>query len=108
MTCSALQKCEKHDIDVVVDRLEVKESSRRRLTDSVETALSLSGGIVILDFTGLPESDPQWEQMFSEHLACLHDDLSFDELEPRSFSFNSAAGHPPRLHRARHHARGRP
>ncbi len=91
----ALQKCEKHDIDVVVDRLEVKESSRRRLTDSVETALSLSGGIVILDFTGLPESDPQWEQMFSEHLACLHDDLSFDELEPRSFSFNSAAGACP-------------
>ena len=91
----ALQKYEKHDIEVVVDRLEVKESSRRRLTDSVETALSLSGGIVILDFTGLPENDPQREQMFSEHLACLYDDLSFDELEPRSFSFNSAAGACP-------------
>ena len=91
----ALKKHEKHDIEVVVDRLEVKESSRRRLTDSVETALSLSGGVVILDFTGLPESDPRRERMFSEHLACLYDNLSFDELEPRSFSFNSAAGACP-------------
>src|SRR5487761_944087 len=50
----ALKKYEKHDIEVVVDRLAVKAEARRRLTDSVETALSLSGGIVILDFTDLP------------------------------------------------------
>jgi excinuclease ABC subunit A len=79
----------------VVDRLDVKESARRRLTDSVETALALSGGVVVLDFVDLPEDDPHRERMFSEHLACLYDDLSFDELEPRSFSFNSPWGACP-------------
>ena len=78
-----------------MDRLAVKESARRRLTDSVETALSLSGGVVIVDFIDLAESDPQRQRMFSEHLACLQDDLSFDALEPRSFSFNSAWGACP-------------
>jgi excinuclease ABC subunit A len=90
-----LKKNAAHDIEVVVDRLQVKPSARGRLTDSVETALSLSGGVVICDFTDLPESDPQRERMFSEHLACLYDDLSFDELEPRSFSFNSPSGACP-------------
>ena len=89
------EKNARHDIEVVVDRLQVKPSARGRLTDSVETALSLSGGVVILDFPDLPESDPQRERMFSEHLACLYDDLSFDELEPRSFSFNSPSGACP-------------
>src|SRR5262249_56448921 len=70
-------------------------SARRRLTDSVETALSLSGGVVVLDFVDLPEDDPHRERMFSEHLACLYDDLSFEELEPRSFSFNSPWGACP-------------
>jgi excinuclease ABC subunit A len=91
----ALKKYEKHTIEVVVDRLAVKESARRRLTDSVETALSLSGGVVVLDFVDLAEDDPHRERMFSEHLACLYDDLSFDELEPRSFSFNSPWGACP-------------
>jgi excinuclease ABC subunit A len=90
-----LNKKLKHSIEVVVDRLAVKESARRRLTDSVETALSLSGGVVVLDFVDLPEDDPHRERMFSEHLACLYDDLSFDELEPRSFSFNSPWGACP-------------
>jgi len=89
------EKNARHDIEVVVDRLQVKPSARGRLTDSVETALSLSGGVVILDFPDLPENDPQRERMFSEHLACLYDDLSFDELEPRSFSFNSPSGACP-------------
>ena len=91
----ALKKHEKHDIEVVVNRLAVKESARRRLTDSVETALALSGGVVLLDFVDLAEDDPHRERMFSEHLACLYDDLSFDELEPRSFSFNSPWGACP-------------
>jgi excinuclease ABC subunit A len=91
----ALKKYEKHNIEVVVDRLEVKESARRRLTDSVETALKLSGGVVVLDFVDLPEDDPHRERMYSEHLACMYDDLSFDELEPRSFSFNSPWGACP-------------
>jgi excinuclease ABC subunit A len=90
-----LKKQEKHTIEVVVDRLTVKDSAKRRLTDSVETALGLSGGMIILDFVDLPEDDPQRERMFSEHLYCPYDDLSFEELEPRSFSFNSPFGACP-------------
>jgi excinuclease ABC subunit A len=90
-----LKKYEKHDIEAVIDRLSVKEGARRRLTDSVETALSLSGGLVILDLVDQPAGDPHRERMFSEHLACLYDDLSFEELEPRSFSFNSPWGACP-------------
>jgi excinuclease ABC subunit A len=90
-----LKKQEKHTIEVVVDRLTVKESAKRRLTDSVETALGLSGGLVTLDFVDSPEDDPHRERTFSEHLACLYDDLSFEELEPRSFSFNSPFGACP-------------
>jgi len=91
----ALKKYEKHDIEVIVDRLAVKDTARRRLTDSVETALGLAGGVVILDFVDLPDTDAHRERMYSEHLACLYDDLSFDELEPRSFSFNSPWGACP-------------
>jgi excinuclease ABC subunit A len=90
-----LKKAVKHDIEVIVDRLAVKDNARRRLTDSIETALGLSGGVVIVDFIDLPENDPHRERMYSEHLACLYDDLSFDELEPRSFSFNSPWGACP-------------
>jgi len=91
----ALKKYEKHDIEVIIDRLAVKDTARRRLTDSVETALGLAGGVVILDFIDLPDTDPHRERMYSEHLACLYDDLSFDDLEPRSFSFNSPWGACP-------------
>jgi excinuclease ABC subunit A len=90
-----LKKQEKHTIEVVVDRLAVKDSAKRRLTDSVETALGLSGGLVTLDFVDLPEDDPNRERVFSEHLACLYDGLDFEELEPRSFSFNSPFGACP-------------
>ena len=94
-SAQALARHEQHTIEVVVDRLAVKPEARRRLTDSVETALSLSGGVVVLDFVDLPGDDPHRERMFSEHLACLYDDLSFEELEPRSFSFNSPWGACP-------------
>ncbi|GHH35222.1 excinuclease ABC subunit UvrA [Streptomyces candidus] len=90
-----LKKQEKHTIEVVIDRLTVKESAKRRLTDSVETALGLSGGMVILDFVDLDADDPDRERMYSEHLYCTYDDLSFEELEPRSFSFNSPFGACP-------------
>jgi excinuclease ABC subunit A len=90
-----LKKQEKHTIEVVVDRLAVKPGAKRRLTDSVETALGLGGGLVVLDFVDLPEDDPERERTFSEHLACLYDNLSFSELEPRSFSFNSPFGACP-------------
>ncbi|OPC83373.1 excinuclease ABC subunit A [Embleya scabrispora] len=90
-----LKKQEKHTIEVVIDRLTVKSSAKRRLTDSVETALGLGSGMVILDFVDLPEDDAHRERMFSEHLYCPYDDLSFEELEPRSFSFNSPFGACP-------------
>ncbi|MGY1734663.1 excinuclease ABC subunit UvrA [Geodermatophilus sp. SYSU D00684] len=90
-----LKKQEKHTIEVIVDRLTVKESAKRRLTDSVETALGLAGGLVVLDFVDLPEDDPERERTFSEHLACVDDGLSFEALEPRSFSFNSPFGACP-------------
>ena len=90
-----LKKQEKHTIEVVVDRLTVKESAKRRLTDSVETALGLAGGLVVLDFVDLAEHDPHRERTFSEHLACVDDGLSFEALEPRSFSFNSPFGACP-------------
>ncbi|MEU6742949.1 excinuclease ABC subunit UvrA [Streptosporangium sandarakinum] len=90
-----LKKQEKHDIEVIVDRLAVKESARSRLTGSVETALQLSGGTITLEFVDLPEDDPNRERFYSEHLYCPYDDLSFEELEPRSFSFNSPFGACP-------------
>jgi excinuclease ABC subunit A len=93
-----LNKQKKHTIEVVIDRLTVKASSKQRLTDSVETALGLASGLVVLDFVDLPDDDPQRERTFSEHLACTRDGLSFDELEPRSFSFNSPYGACPDCH----------
>ncbi len=103
-----LDKQKKHTIEVVVDRLSVKESAKRRLTDSVETALGLSSGLVTLDFVDLPDDHEHRERTFSEHLACLYDDLSFEELEPRSFSFNSPFGACQRVPRTRHADGGRP
>ncbi|GAA1771570.1 MULTISPECIES: excinuclease ABC subunit UvrA [Streptomonospora] len=90
-----LKKYEKHDISVVVDRLTVKESAKKRLTDSVETALQLAGGTIVLDFVDEAENSAEREKVFSEHLYCPYDDLSFEELEPRSFSFNSPYGACP-------------
>ena len=90
-----IDKQKKHTIEVVVDRLTARASAKQRLTDSVETALRLAEGLVLIDFVDLPEDDAGRERMFSEHLACLYDELSFDELEPRSFSFNSPYGACP-------------
>jgi len=85
-----LKKQEKHTIEVVIDRLTAKAESKTRLTDSIETALRLSSGIVVLDFVDAKGADK--ERTYSEHLACHDCELSFEELEPRSFSFNSPFG----------------
>jgi excinuclease ABC subunit A len=91
-----LKKQEKHDIAVVVDRLTVKPSSKQRLTDSVETALRLADGLVVLEFVDVEEDDPHRERKFSENLACPNGHaLGVDELEPRAFSFNSPYGACP-------------
>ncbi|RTL64109.1 MAG: excinuclease ABC subunit UvrA [Pseudonocardiaceae bacterium] len=91
-----LKKQEKHDISVVVDRLVVRPSSKQRLTDSVETALRLADGLTVLEFVDLPEDDPNRERRFSERMACPNGHpLGLDELEPRTFSFNSPYGACP-------------
>jgi len=88
-----LKKQEKHHIAVVIDRLSVKASSKQRLTDSVETALRLADGLVELEFVDLPETDPKRVRGFSENLACPNGHpLAIEDLEPRSFSFNSPYG----------------
>ncbi len=88
-----LDKQKKHTIEVVVDRLAVKESAKRRLTDSVETALGLASGLVVFDFVDLPDKDPGRELRFSEKMACPNEHpIETDDLEPRSFSFNSPFG----------------
>jgi excinuclease ABC subunit A len=86
-----LKKQEKHTIEVVVDRLTAKADSKSRLTDSIETALRLAQGVVLLEFVGTNQK----EHTYSEHLACHDCELSFEELEPRSFSFNSPFGACP-------------
>ncbi len=83
-----LDKQIRHDIDVIVDRLVIKENVKRRLADSVETALKIAEGIVAVETGGDRE-------MYSTHFACLNDGFSFGELSPRIFSFNAPYGACP-------------
>jgi excinuclease ABC subunit A len=83
----------KHDIDVVVDRIVVKEGFEKRLTDSVETALKLGKGLIRIYFEA-PGEGPK-EVLQSEHLACVDCGIAFEELEPRMFSFNNPHGACP-------------
>jgi excinuclease ABC subunit A len=88
-----LEKKLKHSIEVVVDRLVARSSSRRRLSDSVETALELAGGILLVDLVDEPAGSPERERRFSEKMACPNEhQLSSFEVEPRSFSFNNPFG----------------
>ncbi|MET1062791.1 MAG: excinuclease ABC subunit UvrA [Aeromicrobium sp.] len=94
-----LAKQKKHTIDVVVDRLQVKKSQQQRLTESIETALNLADGLVIIDYVDLDPKDEHRTRRFSEKLACPNDHpLEVDELEPRSFSFNAPFGACPECH----------
>ncbi|MDC7122084.1 excinuclease ABC subunit UvrA [Cellulomonas fimi] len=91
-----LEKKLKHDIEVVVDRLVSREGVQRRLTDSVETALGLAGGLLIVELVDADADDPHRERRFSEHRACPNDHvLALDEIEPRTFSFNAPYGACP-------------
>lgn len=87
-----LDKNKKHTIDVVVDRLVAKEGIAKRLTDSLETALKISGGLVICDIIGGET------QLFSEKLSCPDCGIAMDVLEPRTFSFNNPFGMCPECH----------
>ena len=86
----ALEKNKKHTIELVVDRLVIREGQRRRLTDSVETACSHAGGLVTI---ALPDKNE--ELSFSQNYACEDCGISLSELEPRMFSFNNPAGACP-------------
>ncbi|MGG3912621.1 excinuclease ABC subunit UvrA [Rossellomorea vietnamensis] len=85
----SLEKNKKHSIEVIIDRIVVKEGVAARLSDSLETALRLADGQVIIDVIG------EDELLFSEHHACPYCGFSITELEPRMFSFNSPFGACP-------------
>ena len=82
----ALEKNKKHNIEIVVDRLVVREDIQSRLTDSLETAIDLTGGLVLVDVI-----DGE-EMLFSQNYACPEHNISIEELNPRMFSFNNPFG----------------
>ena len=86
-----LKKNKKHNIEIVVDRLIVKEGIEQRLTDSVETVMGLTGGLLLVDANGEPMN-------FSQSFSCPDCGISIDEIEPRSFSFNNPFGACPVCH----------
>ncbi|QPK80486.1 excinuclease ABC subunit UvrA [Schaalia sp. ZJ405] len=91
-----LEKKLRHTIEVVIDRLVVRDGMRQRLTDSVETALGLSDGLVIIDCVDRDEDDPDRRRRYSEKRACPNDHpLTLEEIEPRTFSFNAPYGACP-------------
>ena len=100
-----LDKNIKHNIEVVVDRLIVREGIERRLTDSLENSLALTEGLAIVDIVGMPESDQKNRTdskvksgnriNFSQSFSCPDCNISIDEIEPRSFSFNNPFGACP-------------
>jgi len=88
-----LAKQYKHTIEVVVDRIVIKDGINQRLTDSVETALRLADGRLLIDFVDEAEDSPERTRSFSENLACPNNHpLQIDTIEPRAFSFNSPFG----------------
>ena len=90
MRRSSWTRTKKHNVEIIVDRLVIKDDIARRLTDSVETAANLAGGLVIIDIVG-----QERELMFSQNYACDDCGVSIEELTPRLFSFNSPYGACP-------------
>lgn len=87
-----LNKKLKHNIEIVIDRLVVDAKIATRLADSLQTALQISSGIVLIDVLGSGENGHPQEILFSEHFACTDCNISYEELAPRMFSFNSPYG----------------
>ncbi len=85
-----LEKNKKHDLDLIVDRLVVEKDIRKRLTDSVELALKQASGLVVIN-----DPDKKEDILYSEHFACVHCNISYEDLAPRMFSFNSPYGACP-------------
>ena len=87
-----LEKNKKHNIEIIVDRLMIKEGIENRLTDSIETVMKLTGGLLLVDVVG---GEPM---NFSQSFSCPDCGISIDEIEPRSFSFNNPFGACPVCH----------
>ena len=85
-----LEKNKKHTIEIVVDRLVIRDGIQKRLTESIETVMSLSGGILDVNF---PETNE--DMVFSQNFACTHCGINISEIEPRNFSFNNPSGACP-------------
>ncbi len=91
-----LEKNKKHDIEIIVDRLIVDPKIQKRLADSLETALGIASGLVLVDVLNGKTDGEERELLFSEHFACVDCGISYEELAPRMFSFNSPYGACPR------------
>ena len=91
----SLEKNKKHTIDIIVDRLVIHENIRTRLADSLETAASLTGGIMVVNRLG-QDGEPDQDYLFSQNYACPEHGLGVDELTPQMFSFNSPVGACPK------------
>lgn len=101
-----LDKNLKHNISLIVDRLVLRESSKARLTDSVEKALQLAEGLVQIRFEKRKEDTEEFEvfeKLFSENLSCTHCEVSIGEISPRAFSFNNPIGACPECSGLGHH-----
>jgi len=85
-----LEKNKKHDLDLIIDRLVIGGDIKKRLTDSVELALKQAAGLVLVN-----NPDSKEDTLYSEHFACVHCDISYEDLAPRMFSFNSPYGACP-------------
>ncbi len=85
-----LEKNKKHDLDLIIDRLVVAGEIKKRLTDSVELALKQAAGLVVVN-----NPDTKDDTLYSEHFACVHCNISYEDLAPRMFSFNSPYGACP-------------
>jgi excinuclease ABC subunit A len=85
-----LEKNKKHDLDLMIDRLVIEGKIKKRLTDSVELALKQAAGLVLIN-----NPDTKEDTLYSEHFACVHCNISYEDLAPRMFSFNSPYGACP-------------
>ena len=90
-----IDRKKKHNIEIIVDRLIIKEDIRSRLTESIETALRFANNLVLIDIVGAAISRPQSELLFSQNYACPDCNISIEELTPRMFSFNNPFGACP-------------
>jgi excinuclease ABC subunit A len=86
-----LEKNKRHTIEIVIDRLTIRDGIRKRVADSVETALNLTGGLIAVDYNGNTE-------LYSEKFACIDCGISYPEIQPRIFSFNNPHGACPSCH----------